>query len=180
MSDQNKFSAPAAPPSTAGNGGANNISLLSSLMESPESRASNKRTIKATRKFDEQQIISSNSKRQPKPRKILDASEILEAEEEKVPANVLDKDSGNQLVRPLYIFIEEEEEDEEGVLEDEAEEEDDGDEDEDDDEEEEEDDEEEDANGQPKKSGKSSGKKRKSKATSRKLWNQTVSITRYA
>jgi hypothetical protein len=54
MSDQNKFSAPAAPPSTAGYGSGNNISLLSSLMESPESRTPNKRTIKATRKFDEQ------------------------------------------------------------------------------------------------------------------------------
>ena len=174
MSDQNKFSAPAAPPSTAGNGGANNISLLSSLMESPESRTSNKRTIKATRKFDEQQVIAANTKRQPKPRKILDASEM--AEEEKVPVNV--QDTGKQLVGPLYNFIEEDEEDEEEILEDEAEEEDDGDEDEDDDEEDEEDDDEEDANGQPKKS-KSSGKKRKSKATSRKLWNQTVSISSY-
>ncbi len=90
MSDQNKFSAPAAPPSTAGNGGANNISLLSSLMESPESRTSNKRTIKATRKFDEQQVIAANTKRQPKPRKLLDASEMADAEEEKVPANVQD------------------------------------------------------------------------------------------
>ena len=96
-------------------------------MESPESRTPNKRTIKATRKFDEQQIISSNSKRQPKPRKILDASEILDVEEEKIPANVQDNDSGKQLARLLYIVLEEEEEDEEGVIEDEAEEEDDGD-----------------------------------------------------
>ncbi len=102
----------------------------------------------------------------------MDASDTTpEEEEQNIPIN--EHQESGKLTPKLNSEIDDEEEEDDEMLEDEGEEED-GD--EDDDDEEEEDDEEQDDSGHQRKGVKTSGTKRKSKATSRKLWNQTVSF----
>lgn len=102
----------------------------------------------------------------------MDASDTTpEVEEQKIPIN--EHHESGKLSPKIKLFKDDEEEEDDEMLEGEGEEED-GD--EDDDDEEEEDDEEQDDSGHQRKGVKTIGKKRKSKATSRKLWNQTVSF----